>query len=126
MKRMTARRETRSAALKPTKIVSHAARRSSRGGNTSAALADWHYLSCLSTGEDGSDPLNGRALRVIEQNPGRAIAKRLEERCLVYLPVTYLDGASKRCGSGINEPVQRASGERRAPQQRMIVPLHDD
>jgi hypothetical protein len=66
------------------------------------------------------------ALRVVEQNPCRAIAARLEKRRLVYLPVTYLDGASKRCDPWLAQPVHWPGRERRAAQQRVIVPLHYD
>jgi len=53
--------------------------------------------------------LTGRdcALRLIEKNARRAIGFRLERRDLVYLPVTYFDGATKWCGSRIHEPMHR-------------------
>src|SRR5262249_41713498 len=62
--------------------------------------------------------LTGRhcTLRIIEQNPGGAIGTRLEEGGLVYLPVTYLDRASERCGPSTNQPMHRPRSKRRAAQ----------
>jgi hypothetical protein len=94
-------------------------RRSNRFNHTAAETPVAFVRNSILTGRNC-------ALRAIEHNSGRAIASGLEKRRLVYLPVTYLYGASKRCVSGANEPMQRAGRERRTAQQRMIVPLHDD
>src|ERR1700759_5134234 len=72
--------------------------------------------------------LTGRdcPLWFVEKNARGAIAVRLERRDLVYLPVTYFDGATKWCASRVHQPVHRSRGQGGTAQQGVIVPLHHD
>src|SRR6185312_6804585 len=65
-------------------------------------------------------------LRLLEADPRRAVGARLELPLLVLLPVAHFHRAGKRLETRSAQPVHGTGDQRRAEEQRMIVPLHDD